>query len=578
MSSLIAATAYVYMSLGSLTQMQAQLHDHQRAIDHLRIAKNEFLLNRDASSLKSLEQHIADYWQHQILLSKDSANKTELQLIEQVKNSVQRYIDQLNELMVLMRRLGLNEQQGLLGEFRKQIHRLQNIANIEQDTYLNTQILEMRRREKDYLLRFDDQYLALHRVHYDNILAHLGASKDGSRLLLIEDYGQIFADVVAVYNALGVRHNEGLRLQMTDQEMATEEASAQLALGYTQSRIDDALMANTLVLALVAIIALLLLTFLHTLSARVSKSLAKLHQQIAKVMVEEDFSFRTALNGKDEIARLGRDIDQLFAFIEDLLERLANAQGKLIEEAKMASLGSMVSGFAHELNTPIGVAITSQSVLKDQFLLLKTDFQAGQLKKHTLTNLIHNAENSLTLLENNLHRSAQLIETFKLMSAHNDSSAAVNFAVKMTIDNVLLSLHSEIEAAHAFFVVEADDALEITASISAFTQIITCCVRNCLLHASQQDQRLQVVIRVTCQNGAVHLYIDDNGPGMSDDMKVKAYEPFITTKRSEGGTGLGLAIVYNLVRSTLKGQISIHNLQPSGLSVHITFMPEKINV
>ncbi len=556
--------------------MQAQLHDHQRAIDYLRIAKNEFLLNQDVTSLKSLEEHIAYYWQHQIMLSQDAVNDTEKLLVEEVTSSVQAYIDQLNELMALLRRLGLNENQGLSGEFRKQIHKLQSIANREEDTYLNTQILEMRRREKDFLLRFDDQYLDLHRSHYDNIIAHLQESDDQEQLGLTQQYGQLFADVVAAYNFLGVHQDEGLRLQMTLQELKTERASQKLALGYTQNRINDALMANAGVLTLVAIIAILLLVFLHILSARVSHSLAKLHEQIARVMNEEDFSFRTALHGKDEIALLGRDIDQLFAFIEDLLQRLGEAQDKLIEEAKMASLGSMVSGFAHELNTPIGVAITSQSVLKDQFLLLKSDFQSGQLKKHTLTNLIKNAERSLALLENNLYRSAQLIDTFKLMSAHNDSNLEVNFAVKSTIENVLASLQSEVEAAQASFIVDADEQLSMTSSVSAFTQIITCCVRNCLLHASKEDNRLEVVIRVTAENGVVHLYIDDNGPGMYDALKAKAFEPFITTKRNEGGTGIGLAIVYNLVRTTLKGQVTLQNLRPRGLSVHITFMPSKL--
>ncbi|MEO2279229.1 sensor histidine kinase [Pseudoalteromonas pernae] len=557
--------------------MQAQLHDHQRAIDYLHIAKNEFLLNHDVTSLKSLEEHIAYYWQHQIMLSQNTVNDTEKLLVEEVTNSVQTYIDQLNELKALLRRLGLSENQGLTGEFRKQIHKLQAIANKGEDTYLNTQILEMRRREKDFLLRFDDQYLELHRRHYDNVITHLQQLGDKEQIELISQYGQLFADVIAAYNLLGVHQDEGLRLQMTLQELKTETASQKLALGYTQNRIDDALMANASALTLVAVIALLLLVFLHLLSARVSNSLAKLHGQIAKVMNEEDFSFRTGLQGKDEIALLGRDIDQLFAFIEELLQRLGEAQEKLIEEAKMASLGSMVSGFAHELNTPIGVAITSHSVLKDQFLLLKTDFQTGQLKKHTLTNLINNAERSLALLESNLYRSAQLIDTFKLMSAHNDSNLEVKFAVKSTIENVLASLQSEVDAAQASFIVDADEQLTITASVSAFTQIITCCVRNCLLHASQEENRLEVAIRVTSENGVVHLYIDDNGPGIEDVIKAKAFEPFITTKRNEGGTGIGLAIVYNLVRTTLKGQITLQNLRPKGLSVHISFIPSKVN-
>ncbi|MFY8273346.1 ATP-binding protein [Pseudoalteromonas sp. SSDWG2] len=555
--------------------MQARVHEHQRAIDKLVIYKNELLSNRDAASVSTLEQQIASYWQYQIQLDNESTSAEEKLLVTDLKNNLGTYITQLNSLIEAIKTLGLNENSGLRGEFRSQIHRLRTLAAKEQNQELVVQILEMRRREKDYLLRFDDTYLDLHRQHFDNILVLVKEQNVENAAILVNKYGQIFSDVVALYNRLGTTPNEGLRAQLSEQEAKIELSLQRFSQGFTQSRVDEALLANALVLTLVATVAIMLLFFLHLVSKRTAQSLSKLHEQIARVMHEEDFSFRTALHGDDEISRLGRDIDSLFAFIDELLQRLGEAQDKLIEEAKMASLGSMVSGFAHELNTPIGVAITSQSVLKDQFSLLKHDFQAGKLRKHTLSNLIANAERSLVLLESNLNRSAQLIEHFKMIADFKEYNQITTFAVKDHIQSILMTFTNDIRQEDTNIALDIDDDLQISASVSAFSQVVSCCVRNCLHHARVAGQVLNIVIRVTVQSNDIHIFIDDNGPGLDEQLKARAYEPFMTTKRGEGSKGLGLTIVYNLVRNALKGQITLHNLEPQGLRVHITFTPAK---
>ncbi|WP_151172617.1 sensor histidine kinase [Pseudoalteromonas ruthenica] len=575
--SLIAATTYVYFSLHTLTDVQRQVQQYQYSVDRLVILKNELLLNRDEASVQALHRQIDSHIAAQLSNPFNAQTHAQSALITETQQALEEYIAHLNTLVSLLTRMGLNEDKGLRQHFRAQAHKLQELAEEQNNLILNNEVLELRRREKDYLMRFDDQNLAQHRQHYDAILTLIERQQLGnSASRILKSYGQNFAEVVALFNRIGVHGDEGIRQTLRQQESRIEDLLQRLDIQYTQTQIDDALLAITATLVVVVLVAVVLLAFLQLLSMRVNDSLTRLHRQIRQVMDEEDFSSRTGLDGRDEIGRLGQDIDQLFAFIEELLERLANAQNKLVEEAKLASLGSMVSGFAHELNTPIGVAITSQSLLKDQFSLLKTDFSTGKLKKHTLSALIDNAEQSLALLENNLNRSASLIDTFKMMAAQNQYDKEGLFNVRTTVSHIMTSLQSEFDSAVAIYHIDIDEQLEIISSPAALTHIITCCVRNCLMHGKTSGRTLEVGIRVKVQNSALHVFIEDNGPGIEESLLSKAFEPFITTKRHEGSTGLGLAIVYNLVRSNLDGQITLHNLPQRGLSVHVTFTPKSI--
>lgn len=242
--------------------------------------------------------------------------------------------------------------------------------------------------------------------------------------------------------------------------------------------------------------------------------------------------------------------------LELTLEDLKRTQSQLIMSEKLAALGELVAGVAHEINTPVGVALSASSTLAEKMNALAALFAQGEMKRSDLTGFLEDGREGAAMVQVNLNRASDLIRSFKMVAVDQVSEARRSFHVRAYIDEVLLSLRPKLKrTAHTVEVV-CDEHLVIESYPGAFSQILTNFIVNSLVHAFAPDQAGTIRIAVSKSERGLELRYADNGQGMNAEVQARMFEPFFTTARSQGSTGLGLHIVFNLVTHTLGGTIS----------------------
>jgi len=241
---------------------------------------------------------------------------------------------------------------------------------------------------------------------------------------------------------------------------------------------------------------------------------------------------------------------------EQALQLLQTAQGELVAAEKMASLGQLVAGVAHEINTPIGVAITAASFLADRSNKLKRQLEADTLKPSELAAYVDEASRSATMVGTNLDRAAHLIRTFKQVSVDRSSDDRRRFNLGQYMRDLVESLDFTWKRRPIKLEIDCDEDIELDSYPGAFGQVITNLIQNALQHAFDDGRAgtMRLVAR-RVGNGLIDLSFADDGVGIAPEALVQVFEPFYTTKRGQGGTGLGLNIVFNLVTARLGGRI-----------------------
>ncbi|BAL25263.1 PAS-domain containing protein [Azoarcus sp. KH32C] len=249
---------------------------------------------------------------------------------------------------------------------------------------------------------------------------------------------------------------------------------------------------------------------------------------------------------------------------------LVRAQLELIRQEKMAALGGLVAGVAHEINTPVGIGITATSFLRERASEFSERYAKGQMKRSDLEAFLSTLDESLASLENNLHRAAGLVRSFKQVAVDQSSDAPRRFNVKEYLGEILDSLRPRLKRTPHTVSVECPDDLEIQSFPGAWSQILTNLIINSLQHGFTDDVAGHIEIVVREDAGTLWLTYRDDGRGMSADLARLIFDPFFTTRRSEGGSGLGMHIVYNLVTQQLQGRITCITAPGKGISFTIT--------
>jgi signal transduction histidine kinase len=247
------------------------------------------------------------------------------------------------------------------------------------------------------------------------------------------------------------------------------------------------------------------------------------------------------------------------------------AHDELIKSEKMAALGGLVSGVAHEVNTPLGVGITAASHLDVEVKQFAKSFAQGGVKKSSLINFISELQDGLKILQGNLMRAAQLVKSFKQVAVDQSTEEKRSLVLDEYLDEVLSSLAPKWK--HSKVNVETDFAkkIQITTYPGFLAQIITNLLDNALIHAFGDDViHCNINISLKAVNLGVMIIISDNGKGMSQEIQEKVFDPFFTTRRGSGGSGLGMHIVYNLVTQKLQGQVNCESCEGEGASFTIT--------
>ena len=273
-------------------------------------------------------------------------------------------------------------------------------------------------------------------------------------------------------------------------------------------------------------------------------------------------------------AVLKAEIEQRIATEKTLtatVERLKNTQNQLIESEKMAALGNLVAGVAHEISTPIGTSITAASTLEDETENFLKAIEEGLLKRSVLDRYTHVAQGSSRLVVSNLQRAGELIHSFKQVAVDQSHQEQRQFNVKAYLQEVLNSLGPQLKNTGHQLILSGDEMLIVESYPGLLAQIVTNLVTNSLAHAFQPLEQGTLLLEVSQAEQAIQLIYSDDGCGITPENQRKIYEPFYTTARHRGGTGLGLNIVYNLVTQSLAGKIQIDSQVGQGTKFTITF-------
>jgi signal transduction histidine kinase len=272
----------------------------------------------------------------------------------------------------------------------------------------------------------------------------------------------------------------------------------------------------------------------------------------------------------EEKGRLLEEIRFSEQNLRKTLEQLEHTQDQLIQSKKMAALGQLVAGVAHEINTPIGIALTAISYLAEQTSEFDATYGQGQMKKSTLEGYITTAQQSVQLVRNNIQRAAVLISSFKQVAVDQTSEIQRHFQMREFLTELLSSLNPEFRRSRHSILLECPEQIEMNSFPGALAQVVTNLVGNALKHAFDEDQNGTLRIEVVPKDAEVTLAVTDDGQGIPDDILPRIFDPFFTTKRSSGGTGLGLHIVYNLIQERLKGRIAVESIVGEGTRFTVT--------
>ena len=272
---------------------------------------------------------------------------------------------------------------------------------------------------------------------------------------------------------------------------------------------------------------------------------------------------------EEMVSERTRDLQRSNDSLEQSLEQLRQAQTQLVESEKMAALGGLVAGVAHEINTPVGVGVTAASHLDAQVEKYSKLYQSNQLTRSDFEALLNTAATSSNMILANLKRAAELVSSFKQIAVDQSADQQRHFKLKLYLEEILHSLYPRLKNTSHSVTVSCPDTLELYSYPGAFYQIITNLVMNSLIHGFERIEGGEIRIDVSQEQNAVHIHYSDNGQGIDAEHRDKIFEPFFTTKRNEGGSGLGMHVVYNLVVQALGGQIQCDSIPGQGTRFHI---------
>lgn len=247
-------------------------------------------------------------------------------------------------------------------------------------------------------------------------------------------------------------------------------------------------------------------------------------------------------------------------------------QTELVRSEKLAALGSLVAGVAHELNTPIGNSVTVGSTLQFQVDDLAQAFEKGELRRSTLQLYLENAQRGTDILMRALTRASELIRSFKRVAVDQSSDQRRVFDLQTTLREVCLTLEPMYKNTPFDLTLALPDKVEMDSFPGALGQLVTNFVSNALQHGFEGRERGQMHVRaVAYGSDQVTLQFSDDGIGMTEDTRNRVFDPFFTTKLGQGGSGLGMNIVYNIVHDVLGGSIQIASSPDAGtlITVHI---------
>ncbi|OEZ97591.1 ATP-binding protein [Duganella sp. HH101] len=240
--------------------------------------------------------------------------------------------------------------------------------------------------------------------------------------------------------------------------------------------------------------------------------------------------------------------------------QLKDAQTQLVSQEKLAALGSLMAGVAHELNTPIGNSLLIASTLMQKTEELETQINGPGLRRSELANYMSDARKAHELVMRGLTSAADLVNSFKQVAVDRTTEQRREFNLQQVSHEVIATMMNRIRAANHRIEIDVPELISMDSYPGPFGQVIANFINNALLHAFARDRSGSMWLHAsTPAEGRVLVSFRDNGGGIAPEHMSRIFDPFFTTKLGQGGSGLGLSISYNIVTSLLGGQISVHS-------------------
>lgn len=291
-------------------------------------------------------------------------------------------------------------------------------------------------------------------------------------------------------------------------------------------------------------------------------------------------------NRKDEMGELSRafiTITEVFRTQNEMLiynldeknEEIKLQYDYILETEKLTSLGNLVAGVSHEVNTPLGVSLASATYLDDINKKMRESLESGSLSKNGLIKFIEDIDESILLILNNLERASELIKNFKKIAVDQTNEIKSEFNLSELINSIIISLKHEYKHKNIEIQNLCDENIILDSYSGPLTQVFTNLIINSLRHGFSTITSGNIIIEAKIEDNMVNILYKDNGIGIKSELLNKIFEPFFTTNREGGNSGLGMFISKNIVEQTLGGSLQCESDYGKGVRFIIQ-IPQKI--
>lgn len=300
--------------------------------------------------------------------------------------------------------------------------------------------------------------------------------------------------------------------------------------------------------------------------------------QFPELRYEDEFS-RLRASFEAIVSRLESDMErvslaerlsrerQLLA--EETLEQLKSTQQALIESEKLSSLGALVAGIAHEVNTPLGVIVTGTSLASKDIQDIETMLQSGSVSRQRLADSLSNVRSAIELTLHNAQRASLLIGNFKQIAVDQTSESLREIELGAYVEDILHTLSPMLKKSRIEYRVRYEEPVSMSSYPGAIAQIISNLAANVVVHAYEQGEEGWCEFSVKKVGEKALIVCRDGGKGIPEENLGKVFDPFFTTKMGQGGSGLGLSIVYGLVVKKLRGRIRVSSSMAAGTEFEV---------
>ncbi len=330
----------------------------------------------------------------------------------------------------------------------------------------------------------------------------------------------------------------------------------------------------------VAVVAVIFLTLIVVVGVLIARSiilpLKEIMAAMGSVVAEKYGEPIQGTQARDEIGEMARAVavfrenaiakrkaeNELRASkerAEKALDDLREAQQNLIAAEKLAALGGLVAGVAHEVNNPIGISLTVASSFARRCDDFAREVDAGPLRRSRLDEFLEGGRDAASQLVANLQRAGELVQSFKQVAVDRSHAERRQFDLKESTDQIVASLRPVLKKSQIALTVDVPPGILMDSYPGAYGQVLTNLFLNSVIHAFPDGRAGSVIVEARQLRDDVDIFVFDDGVGMSEETQRRALDPFFTTRRNEGGTGLGLHIIFNLVTQQLGGRLTFES-------------------